>query len=130
MMTTEAMVRRHWQLANERLWQDFGELLASDLEYEVPQTREYIDSGPGYLEMFRTWPGDWRAEIRHLVCQDEKAVCVIDFVTEEETVTGISIFEFRAGRIARVTDYWPAPYDPPERATTRMKRRPPSAASR
>jgi hypothetical protein len=39
-------------------------------------------------------------------------------------MTGISIFELRAGLISRVTDYWPEAYDPPPRSTPHLKRRP------
>ena len=121
---TRATILQHWELANARNWSEFKKLLADDLTYEVPQTREYIDSGNGYFEMFRTWPGDWRATIQHLVCEGDRAICVIDFDVGEDKMTGISIFELRSGRLAKVTDYWPAPYEPPVRETPHMKRRP------
>ncbi len=125
--TTRDLILRHWRLANARQWDAFETLLAPDLGYEVPQTREYIDSGPGYSEMFRTWPGDWTATVQHLVCDGDKAVCVIDFAVAGATMTGISIFERRGGLIVKVTDYWPEPYEPPPRQTAHMKRRPAAA---
>lgn len=121
---TRSLILQHWDLANTRRWSEFGQLLHPGLLYEVPQTREYIESGPGYLEMFRTWPGHWSAHIKHLVCDESKAICVIDFIVGDETMTGISIFELRAGLISRVTDYWPEAYDPPPRSTPHLKRRP------
>jgi len=124
MTDTRALIQRHWALANARQWDEFARLLAPDLQYDVPQTREYIESGPGYLEMFRTWPGDWRATVTQLVCDGDKAVCVIDFDVDAQRMTGISVFELRAGLVARVTDYWPEPYEPPPRATPVLKRRP------
>ncbi len=119
----KAIVRTHWEAANARDWETFKTLLADHLEYEVPQTREYIDSGTGYLEMFRTWPGAWVATVKHLVCEDDKAFCLIDFVVGDERMTGISLFEVEDGKIVRVTDYWPDPYEPPPRATPHLKRR-------
>lgn len=121
---TRSLIVRHWELANERRWDEFGQLLHPDLLYEVPQTREYIQSGDGYLEMFKTWPGPWVAKIKHLVCEASKAVCVIEFVVGAETMTGISIFELQDGVISKVVDYWPEPYEPPPRSTPHMKRRP------
>ncbi len=121
---TRALIQAHWSLANERDWSQFSQLLHSGLLYEVPQTREYIEGGHGYLEMFSTWPGDWKATIKHLVCEESKAVCVIDFVVGAKAMTGISIFELNNGLITRVTDYWPEPYEPPVRTTPLMKRRP------
>jgi SnoaL-like domain len=122
---TRSVILNHWAWANARRWDEFAGLLQADLLYEVPQTREYIDSGAGYLEMFSTWPGDWVAHVRQLVCDGPKAVSVIDFVVGADTLTGISIFELTdGGRIVRVTDYWPEPYEPPARSIPHMKRRP------
>lgn len=119
---TRAIIEAHWATANARDWNAFAALLDADLAYDVPQTRERIAGGAGYLDMFRTWPGDWRAEIRELVCEPEAAVCVIDFVVGDEVMTGISIFRLAQGRICRVTDYWPAPYEPPPRASPHLQR--------
>jgi hypothetical protein len=120
---TRSLIVQHWKLANERRWNEFGQLLHPELLYAVPQTREYIESGAGYLDLFSTWPGVWTAAIRHLVCEESKAICIIDFAVGPETMTGISIFELKGGVISRVTDYWPEPYEPPRRATAHMKRR-------
>ncbi len=119
-----ALIEEHWRAANAREWNVFAALLDPALRYEVPQTREYCDSGEGYLEMFRTWPGDWRATLQHLVCDGDKAICVIDFVVGETSMTGITIFRATGGRIVEVIDYWPDPYEPPPRATPLLKRRP------
>ena len=120
---TRELIQANWTLANDRKWEEFGALLHPGLEYAVPQTREYADSAEGYLELFRTWPGDWKATIQHLVCEEDKAVCIIEFRVGAELMTGISIFQVTEGKISAVTDYWPEPYDPPPRATAFLKRR-------
>jgi hypothetical protein len=120
---TRTLIQRHWSLANQRAWPAFAALLADDLKYEVPQTRERIDSGAGYLDLFSTWPGDWRADVRELVCDGPKAVCRIDFCVDGQVMTGISFFTLNAGgRIAEVVDYWPEPYEPPPRSSRHMRR--------
>jgi hypothetical protein len=120
---TRDLIQAHWTLANERRWEEFRTLLHPELHYEMPQTREYADSGEGYLELFRTWPGNWRATIQHLVCEENKAVSIIEFKVDAQLMTGISIFGVVEGRIISVTDYWPEPYEPPPRATAFLKRR-------
>ncbi len=120
---TRCIIESHWQLGNERDWDGFGKLLHPQLRYEVPQTREYVDSGTGYLEMFRTWPGVWSAKIKTLVCDESQGIAVIDFAVGSEVMTGISIFQIADGLITQVTDYWPEPYEPAPRATAQMKRR-------
>jgi ketosteroid isomerase-like protein len=109
------LVLRHWEAANARDWAAFAALLADDLLYEVPQTGERVRGAAGYLDFFRTWPGDWRAEPVRVIAQDDTVVTVIDFRTPDGVETGIGIFAVADGRITRVTDYWPAPYDPPPR---------------
>jgi hypothetical protein len=127
---TRSVVEEHWQLANSRHWAAFAALLHPALCYEVPQTREYIESGVGYLEMFQTWPGNWTAKVKHLACDERKAICVIDFVVGADAMTGITVFEVAGGLIERVTDYWPEAYEPPVRYTSHMKRRPAGARAR
>ncbi|QLQ00343.1 MAG: nuclear transport factor 2 family protein [Burkholderiaceae bacterium] len=122
--STRDVIEAHWRFANARDWGRFDALLHPDLNYEVPQTREYVEGAAGYSEMFRTWPGDWRVTVRHLVCEEARAVCVIDFHVDGCCMTGISFFALAGGLITEVTDYWPEPYEPPTRATPVMKRRP------
>jgi hypothetical protein len=53
--------------------------------------------------MFRTWRGDWKAVVKHLVAEPVKAICIIDFTVEHEAMAGITIFELHDGRLQRVT---------------------------
>ena len=115
-------VEAHWHLANVRDWAGFEKLLSPELQYEVPQTREYIESGAGYLDMFRTWPGNWKAVVNHVIVEDMKAISIIDFIIENQIMTGITMFELRDGRFVKITDYWPERYEPPHRVSMHMKR--------
>lgn len=119
---TKAIIESHWSTANSRDWDAFAALLHPELRYEVPQTREYIEGAVGYVDLFRTWPGDWRAAVTALVCEGSNAVCIIDFIVGADTMTGISLFALVGDRIVKVVDYWPEPYEPPPRASTHMKR--------
>jgi hypothetical protein len=76
------------------------------------------------MDMFCTWPGDWKAIIKSLICEENKAVCIIDFVVGSKVEVGISVFELANARIVAVTDYWPETYEPPTRQSAYMKRHP------
>jgi ketosteroid isomerase-like protein len=120
---TRELVQRHWETANARDWEGFSSLLCEDLIYVVPQTRERIVGRVGYTEFFRTWPGNWRAEIVALVVDGDAAFCQIDFQTDGgPPETGIASITARDGRIATITEYWPASYEPPQRATSWIER--------
>lgn len=125
-MTTSVhtLISAHWNLANDRNWDEFAALLHPNLKYEVPQTREYISSSEGYLDMFQTWPGDWQASIQHLVCDEAKAVSVIEFKVGAEVMTGITVFGIADDKIISVIDYWPEAYEPPPRVSPFLKRHP------
>ena len=117
------MVQRHWDTANARDWVSFSSLLTSDLLYEAPLSRERIRGRDGYVDFFRTWPGSWRAVLRQVIAEPGSAVSIIDFVAApDEAMTGITIFHFSDGLIARVTDYWPDPYEPPARQSAHVER--------
>lgn len=122
---TRSVLQAHWRSANARDWPTFGRLLAPGLQYRVPQTREAIDGAAGYLDMFATWPGAWQAEVVDLVCDGSKAWCRLTFVTGDSRETGLGLYLLdELGRIADVTDYWPAPYDPPPRVSRHLVRQP------
>lgn len=121
-MHAKALALQHWQAANARDWPAFAATLASEVVYEVPQTRERVRGRANYVEFFKTWPDPWRADVTSLIADEHSAVTTITFVTEQGQETGISFFEIREGLITGITDYWPAPYDPPPRMTDRIER--------
>lgn len=120
--SNRALVRKYWDATTARDWLAFGELLHEDFVYEVPQTRERVRGRSAYVEFNVTYPGDWKLEIDALVVDDDHAVSRISFAVNGEVEAGISFFEFREGLISRIRDYWPAPYEPPVRATQRIER--------
>lgn len=123
-LSTAEIIAQHWDYANQGDWQKFKDLLADDLYYEVPQTREYLHGAIAYLDLFQTWPGPWRAEIKEVICETNKAISIIDFHSQTEIMRGLSIFYLQNGKITQVTDYWPEEYEPPQRHSSYLKRHP------
>ena len=99
-----------------------GALAATVVVYLVPQTRERGEGAAALVDIFRTWPGDWAAEVQTLIADDTRAVCTVRFVVGDIAETGISFFEFEGGLIRSVTDYWPSAYEPPPRVSVHLKR--------
>ena len=55
----------YWTAANDRDWVAFGELLAEDVVYEGPQTRERVRGRANYVRFnVEGFPGDWRLVVR------------------------------------------------------------------
>jgi ketosteroid isomerase-like protein len=114
MRTAQETVTVFWAAAEARDWVAFGALLAPDVVYEVPQTRERVRGREAYVRFNAEFPGDWHVELVRAVGAGRHAVTWIRSRDGDTEETGISFFEFdEAGLIVRVDDFWPAPYEPP-----------------
>ena len=122
MTPTRELVLLHWQLANARDWPAFAALLHADMVYEAPQSRERIRGALGYVDFFATWPQPWRAEVLRCIADDDSAMTQISFISSAPPMMGLSLFDVQDGRIVRVTDYWPDPYEPGPRASKHVQR--------
>jgi hypothetical protein len=102
--------------ATDRDWDAFAGLLADDVVYEGPQTRERV-RGPGDYVRFNVegFPGPWHLEVVRVVGEGRHAASWIDFTNADGTTQpGLCFFEFtRDGKISRITDFWPDPHDLP-----------------
>jgi hypothetical protein len=90
-------------------------VLAEDVLYEVPQTRERV-RGRAAFTVFTAdgFPGDWHITVQRVVAGDQDAASEIEFTDAGVSQTGLTFFAFGPdGLISQVTDYWPEPYEPP-----------------
>jgi len=98
-------------------------LLSKNIVYDLPQTRERVQGRKAFREFNQTYPGEWTLSILRLVVEEEgQAASQIAFKSEGEVQTGISFFEIQEGLIQRITEFWPAPYQPPARNTRNIER--------
>jgi predicted ester cyclase len=110
------LVAAYWAAANDRDWVAFGELVAQDVVYEGPQTRERVTGRDAYLCFnIEGFPGDWHLNVVRIVGDDGHAASWIEFTNTDGSVQpGLCFFDLDGqGRIAHITDFWPDPYDLP-----------------
>jgi ketosteroid isomerase-like protein len=109
------VVAQYWAAAEARDWDAFGALLAQDVVYEVPQTREQVSGRDAYVRFnAEGFPGDWHLAVQRIVSQDRAAVSMIEFSEAGASQTGLCFFDLdETGRIVRIADFWPDPYEPP-----------------
>jgi predicted ester cyclase len=108
-------VAAYWAAAEARDWEAFGDLVAEHVIYEAPQSRERVRGRSAYVR-FNTegFPGQWHLAVERIVAQGQRAASWIRFSDENGTQTGLCFFDLDGdGRIARITDFWPEPYEPP-----------------
>jgi hypothetical protein len=109
------VVAAYWAAAEARDWPAFGGLLAEDVVYEGPQTRERVRGRDAYLRFnAEGFPGDWHLEVQRIVGEGQHAASWIEMTEGDERYPGLCFFDLDSGgRIARITDFWPTPYELP-----------------
>ncbi len=114
MTDTRKVVEAFWACANSRDWDGFGALLADDVLYEIPQTRERVRGREAYVRFNAAYPEGWSVTIERLVADGDQAVTWINFIVDGDGQPGLTFFQLdETGKIARITDFWPEPYPPP-----------------
>ncbi|NGN67115.1 nuclear transport factor 2 family protein [Streptomyces sp. A7024] len=109
-------IERFWAACDKGEWDVFAGLLAEDVIYRAPKSRERVRGREAVVRFNREFPGDWHLAVEDLVAGEGRAVSRIRFemVGETGTDTGISFFTFTEdGLISEIEDYWPDPYERP-----------------
>lgn len=116
MSDAHEVVAAYWAAAQARDWDAFGALLAEDVVYEGPQTRERVRGRAAYVRFNRDgFAYDWQLTVVRVVGEGRGAASWVEFTGLEGTQPGLCFFELNeAGQIARITDFWPEPYELPE----------------
>ena len=114
-MNAHLAVDAYWASAEARDWDAFGRLLADDVVYEGPQTRERVRGRDAYVRFnVEGFPGAWHLEVQRIVGEANNAARWIEFTGTAGSQPGLCFFELdETGLIARIHDFWPDPYDLP-----------------
>jgi hypothetical protein len=110
------VVTVYWAAAEERDWDAFGALVAEDVVYEAPQSRERVRGRSAYVRFNREgFPGPWHLQVVKIVGGNGSAASWISMTDADGTVQpGLSFFELdRTNLIARIADFWPDSYELP-----------------
>ena len=115
MTNAHEVVAAYWAAAEARDWDAFGALLAGDVIYRGPQTREQVHGRDAYIRFnVEGFPYDWHLTVQRIVGEGQHAASWIEFTGPEGTQPGLCFFDLTDdGKIARITDFWPEPYELP-----------------
>jgi ketosteroid isomerase-like protein len=116
MSSAHEAVTAYWAAVEARDWETLAGLVAGDVFYEVPQTRERVRGREAYVRFCAEgFPGEWHITVERAVGQDQHAATWVVWAPGEDAAqSGVSFFDVGDdGRIARITDFWPEPYEPP-----------------
>ena len=109
------VVAAYWAAAEARDWDAFGALLADDVVYRGPQTREQVRGRDPYVRFnVEGFPYDWHLTVDRIVGEGQRAASWIEFTGPAGTQPGLCFFDLADdGKIAVITDFWPDPYELP-----------------
>lgn len=114
-MDGHAIITEYWRACEDRDWDAFGALVAPDVVYREPQTREIVRGRDNYVAFNQTYPGDWHLTVERVIAEADEGVSWTTFVIGDETMTGLCFFRFSNELITEIDDYWPEPYEAPTR---------------
>jgi len=116
MTNAHEVIAAYWAAANARDWTAFGALLADDVVYRGPQTREQVRGRAAYVRFnVEGFAYDWHMTVQRIVGEGQHAASWIEFTGLQGPQAGVCFFDFGDdGRITQITDFWPDPYELPD----------------
>jgi predicted ester cyclase len=113
------VVAAYWAAAEARDWEAFGALLADDVVYRGPQTREQVRGRDAYIRFnVEGFPYDWHLTVQRIVGEGQRAASWTEFTGPEGTQPGLCFFDLAGdGKINLITKQaqgpgWPAASEP------------------
>jgi pSer/pThr/pTyr-binding forkhead associated (FHA) protein len=105
------VVAAYWAAAQARDWEAFGALLADDVIYRGPQTREQVRGRDAYIRFnVEGFAYDWHLTVQRIVGEGQHAASWTEFTGPAGTQPGLCFFDLADdGKIALITDFWPDP---------------------
>ena len=109
------VVHQFWRLMATNDFRRVADVLASDFVLEWPQSKERIRGAERFVRMNSEYPahGPWRFEINRLVGGLSEAVSDVSVTDGVQAARAITFFNVAGGKISRIVEFWPDPFDAP-----------------
>lgn len=111
MSDAHQVVTAYWAAAEARDWDAFVGLVADDVVYEAPQTRERVCGREAYRRFnAEGFAREWHVTVERVIGEGKHAASWAEFTDGDDRYPALCFFDFgEDGLIARITDFWPAP---------------------
>ena len=112
--TPEAVVRDFWRLMASNDFNSVKAVLATEFVMEWPQSKERIRGAENFARMNSEYPtgGRWEFKINRLVTQGTTVVSQVSLTDGTQNAEPISFFTVDQGKIMKLVEYWPEPFEP------------------
>lgn len=116
--TAAELAAAFWQRMATNDFAHVAELLAGeDFVLEWPQSNERFRGAARFVQVNAEYPahGPWRFTLHRLVAgaSPEQAVTDVGVTDGVQQARVVSFFEGAGGRIRRMVEFWPEPFEPP-----------------
>lgn len=123
MTDTTKLARDYLRFLENREWAAWSALLHQDVIYTTPQSRERWRGREAFLRFNQEYPGDWHLAEEWIIGDTERAVIWFTWTVGDQSGDAQSFLTFDdVGKITAVTEFWPEPYEVPERSTPATER--------
>jgi len=109
-----AVVREYWRLMASNDFASVAAVLGDDFVLEWPQSKERIRGAANYARMNAEYPahGRWTFTIHRIVGGGAEAVSDVGVSDGVQQARAITFFSVEGGRIRRIVEFWPEPFEP------------------
>lgn len=115
MTDAHEVIAAYWTAAEARHWDAFGALVAEDIVYRNPQSREQVRGRTAYIRFnAEGFAYEWHIAVQRIVGAGQHAASWIEVTGRDGTEQGLCFFDLGDdGLITQITDFWPEPYELP-----------------
>ena len=115
----EQVVREFWRLMASNDFAAVAAVLDEEFILDWPQSGERVRGPHNFAVLNQEYPaaGPWRFTLNRLVADDMEVVTDVTVTDGAQTARAISFFTVAEGRIQRILEFWPEPYDAPHDRT-------------
>ncbi|MFM0152177.1 nuclear transport factor 2 family protein [Paraburkholderia sediminicola] len=109
------VVQEFWRLMATNNFHAVAAVLAQDFVLEWPQSKERIRGAANFAQLNTEYPaqGPWVFTINRIVGSENEAVSDVSVTDGVQHARAISFFTVEHGKITRMVEFWPDPYEAP-----------------
>ncbi|PCE23261.1 polyketide cyclase [Paraburkholderia acidicola] len=113
--TAVHVVQAFWRLMATNNFHSVAAVLADDFVLEYPQSKERIRGAANFVQFNAQYPaqGTWIFTINRIVGNEQEAVSDVLVTDGVQHARAVSFFTVEHGKIVRMVEFWPEPYEPP-----------------
>lgn len=107
------LIEQFWLRMGSNDWRAVGELLHDEYVLEWPQSGERIRGRENFAAVNERYPaaGAWSFTVHRIVADEAGGASDVSVTDGTRVDRAVSFFEVRDGKIRRMTEYWPEPFE-------------------